>query len=45
MENADILTAYAAMAFEYLPGFLQMIEWLELHVRAELFNIEDHLLP
>jgi len=35
ISNADVLKAYAALAFEQSPGFRQMIEWLELHVISE----------
>jgi hypothetical protein len=35
ISHADVLKAYAALAFEQSPGFLQMIEWLELHVISE----------
>ena len=35
ISNADVLKAYAALAFEQSPGFRQMIEWLELHVVSE----------
>ena len=37
LSNANVLKAYAALAFEQSPGFRQMIEWLELHV----FPIEE----
>jgi hypothetical protein len=31
ISNADVLRAYAAIAFEHSPGFRQMIEYLEVH--------------
>lgn len=35
VSNADVLKAYAALAFEHSPGFRQIIEWLELHVTED----------
>jgi len=35
LANADVLRAYAALAFEQSPGFKQMVDWLETHVPRE----------
>jgi hypothetical protein len=35
VSNADLFRMYAAYAFEQSPGFKQMIDWLEAHVRIE----------
>jgi uncharacterized membrane protein len=35
ISHADQLRLYAAYAFEQSPGFKQMIDWLEAHVRDE----------
>jgi hypothetical protein len=35
VSNADLLRMYAGYAFEQSPGFKQMIDWLEAHVRIE----------
>jgi len=35
VSNADQFRLYAAYAFEQSPGFKQMIDWLEAHVRIE----------
>jgi len=35
LTNSDLLKGYAALAFEHSPGFRQMIDWLELHLRPE----------
>jgi len=35
VSNADQLRLYGAYAFEQSPGFKQMIDWLEAHVRLD----------
>jgi hypothetical protein len=35
ISNLDLLKLYAGYAFEQSPGFKQMIDWLEAHVRIE----------
>ena len=35
VSNADQFRLYGAYAFKQSPGFKQMIDWLEAHVRIE----------
>lgn len=35
VSNADVFRLYAAYAFEQSPGFKQMVDWLEAHVRID----------